>query len=87
MAYLLTIFFVCVVAVCACIYLVRDEEYKVLLSLAKGTFSTLKKEWANIKKSAVIKFWRAKGQFLVGKTGKILLYNNKSVSILSFRVA
>lgn len=80
-------FFVYVVAVCGYIYPVRDEVYKILLSLSKETFSTLKKEWTNIKKSAAIKFWRAKGQFPVGKTGKILLYNNKRVSILSFRIA
>ena len=47
------------------IHLVDEEDYKVLKDLALGTFTKSKKEPTRKEKSAVIKFWRAKGKFKV----------------------
>ena len=84
---LLSIFFVYIAAICSYIQPVRDKECKFCFSLAKGTFCTLKKERANIEKSAVITFWIAERQFSVDETGNMLLFNNKNVSGLRFTIA
>lgn len=64
----------------AFIHPVGNEEYDILLSLAKGEFSTPKTERSNIEKAAVMKYWRSKGKFTVDESGKILLFENKKVS-------
>ena len=38
------------------IHTVGDEEYKILLQLAKGTFSVPVKERNQVQKSAIVKF-------------------------------
>ena len=40
------------------------------------------KERTRLEKSVVIRFWRARGKFTADTTGKILLYDNKRVSVL-----
>ena len=59
------------------IHSVGEEEYKILVNLAKGTFSVPVKERTRIQKSAVIKFWRSNGKFTVD--GNILFYQGKKV--------
>ena len=44
-------------------YPVTEEEYDVLLRLAKGTFQIPVRDRTNIQKAAVIKFWRKKDRY------------------------
>ena len=60
------------------IHSVDEEEYKILKDLTWGTFTKSKKECTRKEKSAVIRFWRAKGKFKVVQ-GK-LYYDGKDVS-------
>ena len=81
------IFFVHIILVsidfanCGFIHPVGEEEYRVLLSLAAGNLATLKRERLNVKKAAVVKFWRSKGRFTTDESGKVLLLDNKRASI------
>ena len=61
-----------------CIHSIDEEEYKVLVDLAKGEFSVPVKQRTRIQKNAVVKFWRSNGKFLVD--GDILFYEGKKVS-------
>lgn len=61
------------------IHPVGEEEYDVLLLLAKGEFNKPVKERSQVEKAAVIRFWRAKGRFSADSTEKILLFDNKQV--------
>ena len=80
------IFFVHIVLVsidfvnCGFVHPVGEEEYQVLLSLAAGNFVTPKRERSNVKKAAIVKFWRSKGWFTTDESGKVLLLDNKRVS-------
>ena len=60
------------------IHWVDEEEYKILKDLTRGTFTNSIKECTRKEKSAVIRFWRAKGKFKVVQ-GK-LYYDGKDVS-------
>ena len=81
------IFFVHIVLVsidfvnCGFVHPVGEEEYQVLLSLAAGNFVTPKRERSNVKKAAIVKFWRSKGWFTTDESGKVLMLDNKRVSI------
>lgn len=61
------------------IHPIGEDEYEVLLSLANGNFQKPVKDRTNVEKSAVIKFWRAKGRFTVDDSGRVLLFDNKKV--------
>ena len=78
---LVCISFVFIEHVCCFIHPVGEEEYKVLVSLASGTFKKATNERTNAEKAAVIKFWRAKGRFSLDENGKVLLFDSKRVSI------
>ena len=57
------------------IHWVDEGGYKILKDLAEGTFTKSKKERTRKEKSAVVRFWRAKGKFKVMQ-GK-LYYDGK----------
>ena len=59
------------------IHPVDDEQYPILLKLAGGNFKTPVHERSKKEKSAVVKFWRAKGKFEI-KDG-VLMYDDKQV--------
>ena len=62
------------------IHTVGDEEYEILLKLAKGTFSFPVKERNQVQKSAIVKFWRAKGiTFLEGQA--CIIDSSRSIRI------
>ena len=42
-----------------------DSDYEIRKQLAEGSFSKVKKERGCEEKSAVVRFWRAKGKFKV----------------------
>ena len=60
------------------IHQVDEEDHKILKDLVEETFTKSKKEGTRKKKSAVVRFWRAKGNFKVIQ-GK-LYYDGKEVS-------
>ena len=72
------LFFMNIIVNCF-IHPVDEEEYNILLKLANGNFLTPVKDPTTKEKSAVVKFWRAKGKYTTDCTGKILLYENKKV--------
>ena len=53
---------------------VEDDEYEILKKLAQGKFSKPVKERMNKEKSAVVKFWRAKGMFTLSDEIQIYCY-------------
>ena len=57
---------------------VDDEQYPIRIQLAEGNFLKPVAERNKKEKSAVVKFWWAKGKFKM-KDG-ILMYNGKKVS-------
>jgi hypothetical protein len=59
---------------------IDDEEYKILVTLTLGRFQKPVKERSVKEKSAVVRFWRAKGKFSVGQDKK-LYYDGKQVRI------
>ena len=76
----LVIFFIIIVDICCiyCIHSVGEEEYGILVLLAKGVFTVPVKERTKVQKNAVVKFWRSKAKFTVGE-GDLLLYEGKKV--------
>ena len=60
------------------IHPVEQDEYHVLVKLAQGEFSVPVKERTRAEKSAIIKFWRARGKFTCEDDGT-LLFNGRKV--------
>ena len=58
----------------------NDEEYPVLVRFTEGKFLKPVAERKKRERSAVVKFWRAKGKFKM-KDGA-LMYNSKKVSVV-----
>ena len=79
----LSVFVLLTGAVCSkrkYIHPVDDEQYPILHKLASGKYRKAVNERSKKERTAVVKFWRAKGKFKV-KDG-VLMYDEKQVSVI-----
>ena len=61
---------------------VSDEEYEILLQMAKGTFSVAVQDRTKEMKSARVKFWRKEGRWSF--VGEELFLDGKKVHVFLF---